>query len=45
LFLKRKDAINEAIRRGIISASVGEELVALINKELLHINKLSKENK
>ena len=37
LLLKQKDAIQESMKHGIISLSIGEELIANINKEILFI--------
>jgi CPA1 family monovalent cation:H+ antiporter len=39
LFLKQKDSIQESMKHGIISTQAGEQLIALINKEILHIDK------
>ncbi len=37
LLLKQKDAIQESMKHGIISTTIGEELIANINKEILFI--------
>jgi CPA1 family monovalent cation:H+ antiporter len=39
LFSKQKDSIQESMKHGIISSQVGEELISLINKEMLFVDK------